>query len=236
MIAPDFFGFGDSSSLSGGALAAGEEAFAQDVLDLIDFLGLEPAVLVGYDIGSAVAAAVARRAPERVRGLVLLNPTHSFIGAKRYTPAAQREAWYQHFHLLPLAGQLIDGDRSRVEQYLTHFYTHWAGETRIEPDDFGVIVDVYARPGAFTSSIAWYRARAVHRSRSTTPPPVELPAIALWGDRDPMRPLGHREGFEQAFPRSISRVLPGVGHFVPAEAPDAVVVAITELLRATSCQ
>jgi hypothetical protein len=89
-----------------------------------------------------------------VRGLVLLNPTHPHIGDKHYTPAAQREAWYQHFHLLPLAGQLIDGDRRRVEQYLAHFYTHWAGDTRIDPGELSVVADTYARPGAFTSSIA----------------------------------------------------------------------------------
>lgn len=62
------------------------------------------------------------------------------------------------------------------------------------------------------------------------PTPIEVPTIALWGDRDPMRPLDHREGSEQAFPRSESQVLPGVGHFVPAEAPDAVVRAIAELM------
>jgi pimeloyl-ACP methyl ester carboxylesterase len=239
VIAPDFFGFGDSDPLSD-PLAADEDAFAQDVLGLLDFLGLERAVLVGYDIGSAVAPAAARLAPQRVTGLVLLNPTHPYIGAKRYTPAAQREAWYQHFHLLPLAGQLIDGDRGRVELYLAHFYTHWAGEARVAPQDLAAIVDVYTRPGAFTSSLAWYRARAARRDRGGIAPPVgapvEAPTIALWGDRDPMRPLEHREGFERTFPRSTSAVLPGVGHFVPAEAPDAVVAAIIELLGTTSCQ
>jgi len=98
------------------------------------------------------------------------------------------------------------------------------------------VADIYARPGAFTSSIAWYRARAAQRSRSDIPPPLELPTIALWGDRDPMRPLEHREGFEQVFPRATSTILPGVGHFVPAEAPGAMVAAITELLQATSGQ
>jgi pimeloyl-ACP methyl ester carboxylesterase len=45
-----------------------------------------------------------------------------------------------------------------------------------------------------------------------------------------MRPLEHREGFELAFPNSASRVLAGVGHFVPFEAPDAVVEAIGDLV------
>jgi pimeloyl-ACP methyl ester carboxylesterase len=47
-----------------------------------------------------------------------------------------------------------------------------------------------------------------------------------------MRPLDHREGFERSFPRSESRVLTGVGHFVPAEAPEAVVAAIASLMWA----
>jgi pimeloyl-ACP methyl ester carboxylesterase len=92
------------------------------------------------------------------------------------------------------------------------------------------VVDAYARPGAFTPSIRWYRARAARRNRPLASTPIEVPTIALWGDRDPLRPLDHREGFEQAFPRSESRVLSGVGHFVPAEAPDAGVFAIAELI------
>jgi pimeloyl-ACP methyl ester carboxylesterase len=231
-VAPDFFGFGDSETIRGDPVAAaGEESLAGDVLELIDALALDRVVVVGHDIGSAVAPALARLAPERIRGLVLLNPTHPHIGDKRDTPEAQREAWYQHFHLLPLAEHLIDGDRRRVELYLSHFYEHWAGRRRIARWELATFVDGYARPGAFASSLAWYRARAALRSKGEVPVVVEAPTIALWGDSDPMRPLAQREGFERAFPRSKSRVLSGVGHFVAAEAPNAVVEAIAELLE-----
>jgi pimeloyl-ACP methyl ester carboxylesterase len=230
-ITPDFLGFGASDPPNGDPVeAADEESFARDILELFDSFGVDDAIVVGHDIGSAVGAALARLAPERVRGLVLLNPTHPNIGDKRYTPDAQREAWYQAFHLLPLAEQMLDGNRDRVEIYLTHFYEHWAGRERITSDELKVVVEAYARPGAFASSIWWYRARAARRSRQDASTPVEIPTIALWGDRDPMRPLDHREGFERTFPRSESRVLPEVGHFVPAEAPDAVVGAIADLL------
>jgi pimeloyl-ACP methyl ester carboxylesterase len=230
-VAPDFFGFGGSDvPLGPPEEIADEAAFADDVIDLVDALGLEPPVLVGHDVGSAVAAAVARRAPDRMRGLVLMNPTHPLIGDKRWQPHAQQEAWYQHFHLLPLAEALIDGRRRAVELYLGHFYAHWAGSKPIGRELFASVVDAYARPGAFAASLAWYRARAAHRERRQPFAPVELPTIALWGDRDPMRPLDHREGFEQAFPRSQSRVLAGVGHFVPIEAPHAVADAVGELM------
>jgi pimeloyl-ACP methyl ester carboxylesterase len=230
-IAPDFFGFGGSDIVGGDPTeAAGEGRLSSDALELLDWLQLDRVVVVGHDIGSAVAPALARLAPERVQGLVLLNPTHPYIGDKRYSPDAQREAWYQHFHLLPLAEELIDGDRQRVELYLSYFYEHWAGRERIRAAELARVVDAYARPGAFASSLAWYRARAAQRRQRQLPAVIERPTIALWGDRDPMRPLDHRQGFERAFPRSTSRVLPGVGHFVAAEAPDAVLQAIGDLL------
>lgn len=230
-VAPDFFGFGESDALRGDPLhAASEERLAGDLLELLDSPELERVIVVGHDIGSAVAPALARLAPDRVRGLVLLNPTHPYIGDKRYLPDAQREAWYQHFHRLPLAEDLIDGDRRGVGLYLSHFYEHWAGHERIRPSELTTIIDVYARPGAFASSLAWHRARAAQRGQVDVPAAVELPTIALWGDRDPMRPLGQREGFERAFPHSTSRVLPGIGHFVAAEAPGRVAEGIAELL------
>jgi pimeloyl-ACP methyl ester carboxylesterase len=231
VIAPDFLGFGGSDVPAGPPEeVADEAAFADDVIELVDTLGLERPLLAGHDVGSAVAAAVARRAPHRVRGLLLMNPTHPFIGDKRWAPRAQREAWYQHFHLLPLAEALLDGRRRSIELYLGHFYAHWAGSAPIGQELVASVVDAYARPGAFAASLAWYRARAAHRERVQPVAPVEVPTIALWGDRDPMRPLEHREGFEQAFPRSQSRVLAGVGHFVPIEAPQAVAEAVGELL------
>lgn len=232
VVAPDFFGFGDSETIPGDAVSVASEAsFAADVLELLDALTFDRIVVVGHDIGSAVAAALARLAPDRVRGLVLLNPTHQHIGAKRYSPEAQREAWYQHFHLLPLAEHLIDGDRRSVALYLSHFYEHWAGRRRIEPGELATFVEVYGRRGAFASSLAWHRARAAHRTRGELPAVVKAPTIALWGDSDPMRPLAHQKGFERTFPHSTSRVLSGVGHFVPAEAPDEVVEAVAELLE-----
>jgi pimeloyl-ACP methyl ester carboxylesterase len=231
-IAPDFLGFGDSDAPIGDPIdTANEAAFAADIVSLLDSLAVEDAVIVGHDIGSAVGPLVARLVPARIRGLVLLNPTHPFIGDKRYMPDALREAWYQQFHLLQLSERLIDGDRRCVELYLSYFYEHWAGRDHITPEELDLVIDTYARPGAFASSIWWYRARAARRSSQQAPRPIEIPTIALWGDRDPMRPLDHREGFDEAFPRSVSRVLAGVGHFVPAESPGAVVDAIGELLQ-----
>jgi pimeloyl-ACP methyl ester carboxylesterase len=143
-VAPDFFGFGTSDLLSGDPVdAADEAAFARDIVELLEAVGADDAIIVGHDVGSAVGPAVARLVPERVRGLVLLNPTHPHIGDKRYAPEAVREAWYQQFHLLPLSERLLDGDRRCVELYLGHFYEHWAGHDRITPEELDAVIEVY---------------------------------------------------------------------------------------------
>ena len=234
VVAPDFFGFGDSDRLSDPATeAGGEESLAADVIDLLDALAMERVILAGYDVGSAVAPAVARLAPGRVTGLLLLNATHPLIGDKQRSPHMIAESWYQHFHLLRLAPRLLDGNVDALRLYLGHFYNHWGGERKLTASQLEKVVEVYARPGAFTASLRWYQARVARRLLAApAPPPLETATIALWGDRDPMRPLDHREGFEESFPNSKSRVLEGVGHFVPHEAPGQVADALRELATA----
>jgi pimeloyl-ACP methyl ester carboxylesterase len=232
LVAPDLFGFGDSDVLADPAAeAADEEAFAADIVDLLDRLEIPHAALAGYDIGSAVAPAVARLAPDRITGLLLLNPTHPWIGNRNQTPELVAESWYQHFHLLPLAPALLDGQPGALRLYLGHFYDRWCGQAKINKNELETVVAAFSRPGRFASSIAWYRARIARRLRAPEPPPpLPTPTVALWGDRDPMRPLTHRDGFEKAFPNSQSKVLANVGHFVPREAPEAVTAALRTLL------
>jgi pimeloyl-ACP methyl ester carboxylesterase len=231
IVAPDFFGFGESDVLGDAVDAADEEAFAADIVDLLDHLDVQHVVLAGYDIGSAVAPAVARLAPARVSGLLLLNPTHPGIGNRNQTSEVLAESWYQYFHLLPLAPALLDGHADALRLYLRHFYDHWGGEAKISKNELETVVASYSRPGRFASSIAWYRARIARRQRALQPPPpVRTRTLALWGDRDPMRPLAHRHGFDKAFPNSQSEVLADVGHFVPREAPEPVTAALRKLV------
>jgi pimeloyl-ACP methyl ester carboxylesterase len=74
-VAPDLRGFGRSDKpRRDPATAYSAAAQAASVLGLIEELGLQRPVLAGYDVGSRVAQAVARAAPERVRALVVAPP------------------------------------------------------------------------------------------------------------------------------------------------------------------
>lgn len=86
LIAPDVRGAGRS-------LHAGElswDLLADDVVALMDHLGLERAVVGGFSAGSAIALTFARRHPQRVLALLLVSPVYA--GQERGLTPAQREA------------------------------------------------------------------------------------------------------------------------------------------------
>ncbi len=71
VIAPDMVGFGYSDRPTG--IQYGMDTWVQQALDLLDTLGLEQVDLVGNSFGGALAMALAIRAPQRVRRLVLMG-------------------------------------------------------------------------------------------------------------------------------------------------------------------
>jgi len=159
VIAMDLRGFGASAKPDWPPRSAySAEAQARNVLALLDQLQLETVLLVGYDVGSRVAQTVAQLAPGRVQGLALSAPVYAGFGTRPLEPAAQKERWYQHFHMLAQADQLIGHDRETVRLYLSYFYDHWVGNKQaLRAKEFEAIVDTYTQPGAVQGSIAWYQ-------------------------------------------------------------------------------
>lgn len=232
VIRPDLHGFGASDQPPDGDYSASGQSAA--VLRLLDELGVARAVLAGYDVGSRVAQAIAREHPDRVAALVLAPPLPG-AGRRVLEPDAQREFWYQPFHQLDLAEELVDGRRDAVRAYLRHFWTHWSGPAFTPTDArLDALADAYARPGAFVASIGWYRAGAgmVATSVAEQPPEHRLttPTTVLWPEFDPLFPMAWSDRLDEWFTDATLQPLPGVGHFSPVEAPDAWVAAITAVL------
>lgn len=76
----DFRGHGRSDPAGSGAYRVID--YVPDVLAYLREGVSGPAVVLGHSLGSMVAAAVATRAPERVRGLILEDPTFEMTGAR----------------------------------------------------------------------------------------------------------------------------------------------------------
>ncbi|GLZ47665.1 hydrolase [Actinomycetospora sp. NBRC 106375] len=241
VVVPDLLGFGASfraDDVDRPPFDFGRDAQGAAVLELMDQLGFDDAILVGYDVGSTTASHLARTSPERVRALVLGNAIHPGSARAALDDDHRAEFWYQDFHQLALAANLVDGSADAVRTYLEHFWAHW-GHRAIATQD-GVtddLVAAYARPGAFTTSLNWYRSGSATvaialAARGQDPaPPVTVPASVLWGDRDPLFPPRLAEGLEEAFIdlRGVAH-LEDVGHFVPLEAANEVAAAVRAFL------
>lgn len=240
VIAPDLRGFGASDKPDRPPVEAyAPEVLAADVMALLTHLGLETVTVAAHDIGATVAQVLARTAPKRVRALALFNPPYPGIGRRRFEPAVQAEAWYQHFHQLPLAEQLVGYNRDTVRLYLAHFYDHWVRRKEaVRPREFEAIVDAYAQPGAVRASIAYYRARASARMREATADAADCqvtqPTTVLWGERDPIMRSAFADRLPEFFPDLTLRFLPDVGHFVPFEAPEDAADAIHRALASAA--
>jgi pimeloyl-ACP methyl ester carboxylesterase len=233
VIVPDLRGFGESDKHPAEpARQYNAAAQARSIAGLIGELGLGQVVLAGYDIGSRIAQAVARDRPDLVRALVIAPPLPG-IGDRILSPQAQREFWYQAFHNLGLSAELIDGRPDAVRAYLRHFWSHWSGPA-YEPDDEHLdhLVSVYGPPGAFTASIAWYRAGAgsVAASLAEKAPAsgdrVAVPTTVLWPEYDPLFPREWSDRIGEFFADARLTWLDGAGHFSPLEAPGEFAAAV----------
>jgi pimeloyl-ACP methyl ester carboxylesterase len=155
------------------------------------------------------------------------------VGRRVLEPGAQREYWYQPFHRLGLPDELIDGRPDAVRAYLSHFWSHWSGpDFRLPAEDLERLVGVYGAPGAFLSSIAWYRAGSgtVATSLAEEPPAREdrlaMDTTVLWPTHDPLFPPEWGDRLEEFYVSATVRPLEGVGHFTPLEAPEEFAAAI----------
>jgi pimeloyl-ACP methyl ester carboxylesterase len=235
VVVPDLRGFGESDKhLEPPAETYSGDPQARSVAGLIEELGLERPVVAGYDIGSRVAQALARARPDLVRSMVIAPPV-SGAGQRVFAPEVLREFWYQTFHQLDLAEELIDGRPDAVRTYLRHFWSHWSGPDYTPGEgDLDHLVEVYSAPSAFVASLGWYRAGAGTVARAAVeraPDRADRLAVhttVLWPEHDPLFPRAWSDALDDWFADAELRLVDGVGHFVPLEAPQAFAAAIAD--------
>ena len=93
-------------------------------------------------------------------------------------------------------------------------------------------MSVYGPPGAFTASIAWYRAGAGSVAASLAeqvPDPgdrITVPTTVLWPEHDPLFPREWSDRIGEFFADPRLTWLDGAGHFSPIEAPGAFATAV----------
>jgi pimeloyl-ACP methyl ester carboxylesterase len=242
-IAPDMRGFGRSS--------APAEAEAYDVLTLcgdlcglLDALGLERAIFVGHDWGASVVWQLAALHPERVVAVAGLSVPFVPRAPAAPIPIMRRhlgEDFYIVWFQQPgVADAALAADVRRTLTTSRQWTARWAdedGSTTTRPEwlseaELTVYVEAFERTG-FTGGLNWYRNidRNWELTAAFAERGVEAPAMFLTGELDPVRrfmPAELMSGCVSDLRADI--VVPGAGHWVQQQAPEAVNAALLEFL------
>jgi len=222
VIAPDLRNFGDSR----GAEARDVAHYVSDIEALVDGLGLEKFGIVCHDIGGFLAQDYARKNPERVAGLFFFDCPHFGIGPRWVQGQQVREIWYQSFHQLPLAQELVGASRDSCRAYFRHFLGHWAGSlVAFDGAALEEWVDNFLKPGNLAGGFRWYACANDRRLKAMAAggenhPPLDIPAYSLWGAADPILRAEWQDTLTEVFTDITLEQAPGAGHFVAWESPD----------------
>lgn len=141
----DVRGHGNSSLPSG---KVDPEDFSKDLISILDYLGIESAILCGLSMGGHISIQTAVRYPERVKGLILIGTpfTNTFNWFEKYTtPISKFSLRFLPFNLTAkwtadvISKVNPDNHAFVVEAFSKmtkdNFLRHWTGNLRMESKD-----------------------------------------------------------------------------------------------------
>jgi pimeloyl-ACP methyl ester carboxylesterase len=211
VIAPDLPGFGEQPE------GEGPLAPWQDVLALLDGLGIEAAALAGDSFGASVALRVAVVAPERVRALALLSMRAPEVEPSERLKAvwAAEEDAVEGGDLEAAVQAVVDGwtlpdappelrERVAAMQRRALELQLAAGDLEPAPDPLDADPDWPAR--------------------------LHMPILVAAGERDMQDMQESVHVLEGRLPHARAEFIAGAGHLAPLETPDAFRALLLDFL------
>jgi pimeloyl-ACP methyl ester carboxylesterase len=243
MVMPDLRGFGASDKPQDVTDYLTPKLVA-DLFALADALEIDRFALVGHDWGGAIAWAAALGGDPRVERLAIINSPHPAIFQKSLIDHPDQRAASQYMNAFRNTGMEAGIARMGFDTFFDKSFAPHVDMTKISPDERQHYIDNWSQPGAMTAMLNWYRASLMvvptPDEEAAMPewvergvPKLNIPVRVIWGLDDkallPVQLEGMGEVGEdvEVFP------LPGVGHFAPWQAPQAVADALQPFLVGT---
>lgn len=207
----------DKAKDGGGAITI--ERMADDAGAVVDHLGLGRVSVIGHSMGVAISLCLAARRPDRVDKLVLAAGgarTPARAASVVDTLLALREAgvdesiWYRSFFHWLFAPAFFDSPAA-VE---------------------AAIAMSRAYPHAQSAADMRRQIEAVHAFDAAALPPIGAPALVIAGEEDILVPPASVETAKALLPEARMTTIPGAGHSLHWDAPEAFAEAAGDFLLA----
>lgn len=212
VVAPDLRGHGRSSRPTRGYAV---EDLAEDVLALLDELGIDEAIVVGHSMGSFVAQRLADVAPDRLDALVLVGGAPSIHG-------------------LSDLGELVSAVEALADPVPEEFLRGFQESTIVRPlpAEFfeGLVAESRLVPARVLKQVL--RGMLAAEPRDAGAGSRELRTWLLWGTEDPLFDSADQDALLRLFTRAELRAYEGVGHAPHWEDPDAFAADIAAIAAA----
>lgn len=192
------------------------EAMARGVLQLMDELDIETAVIGGLSMGGYVTFAMYRCAPERFSGMLLAN-----------TRAAADTAQAREGRQRMMAIAREKGPSAIVDEMLPKLLGATSRSTRLE---LAQRVRQIAESNTGEDVAAALGAMMERPDSTAALGRISSATLVIGADEDVVTPLAEVEAMQEKIPRSRLVVLRGAGHLSNLEAPDDFSTALADFL------
>jgi pimeloyl-ACP methyl ester carboxylesterase len=241
VIVPHLRGHGTTRFLASGTFRnAQQSVVGLDIIALMDALKIEKAVLAGYDWGARTANIIAALWPQRCKAMVSVNG-YLINNRERnkipLSPKAEHGWWYQFYFATERGRAGYDANRREFANLI------WkANSPKWDFDDatFNRTAASFDNPDYISIVIHNYRWRLSLAEgepkydelerRLAAGPVIAVPTITLDGDSDGVAPATDGTSYARMFSgKRTHRIIKGVGHNLPQEAPQAFADAVIEV-------
>ena len=209
VVTPDLRGFGSSTTPD---TKGGVELYAKDMLAVMDHLNVKRAIIGGMSMGGPVVLEMYREAPQRFRGLILIDSTTS--------PANDVEkAEWPGF-----GNQARDkGVASMIPALMPQMLTT---KTRMADPALVKFIGGIVKKGSVNAAVGGGSTLADRPDSRPMMAHAKVPVLIVVGEDDPIYPVEMAKKMNQDIPGSHLAVIPGAAHAAIIEKPQACNQAI----------
>jgi len=220
---------------------AEQAAIGQDLIDFADALHIPRFAVGGYDWGGRAAGVAAALHPDRVRAAVLIGGNtiqNTITLAPPGEPEAERALWYYWYFNTERGRAGLTANRRGICRLM---WETWSPGWHFSDETFNRTASSFDNPDFVDVVIHSYRHRlgnapgeprflAVEQQLAQNPK-IQVPSVVLYGANDGVRKPTNPAVDLALFTTLVAReVVPGAGHFLSREKPDAVSSAMLKLL------